>query len=312
MGGTPDQAHVRDDSGRALVPNEDARLLVLGAGGMLGRALTATCSAHGLNWVGAGRGSMDLAETRSIRRDGADWVPRGGVVVNCAAWTDVDGAEKDEAGAMAVNAVGVGVLAEVCRERGAVLVHFGTDYVFDGQGTRPYTVDHPIAPLGAYGRTKAAGERAIAEAGCEHLMIRTSWLHAAWGKNFVRTIAGLCLSRAQIKVVSDQVGRPTSCWHLASATLGLLLAGARGIVHVTDGGEPTSWHGFASEIAGHVRRRWGPACEVLPCTTAEFPRPAKRPAYSVLDLSSAEAKIGPRPDWRVGLAEVMATMEKPG
>ncbi len=320
----------RDDTGRALVPSEDARLLVVGAGGMLGRAITSTCSAHDLNWVGTGRGSINLGDPGTIRRDARDWVPPGGVVINCAAWTDVDGAEKDEAGATAVNATGVGMLAEVCRAQDSVLVHFSTDYVFDGRhqaagavtgatgassgaGTaRPWRTDDPIAPINAYGRSKAAGERAIVASGCEHLILRTSWLHGAWGKNFVRTIAGLCLSRLEIKVVDDQVGRPTCCWHLASATLALLRHGRRGIVHVTDGGPETSWFGFAREIASHVERRWSKACEVAPCTTADFPRPAKRPAYSVLDLSATDSLIGPRPDWRIGLAEVMATMEKPG
>lgn len=312
MADVPGQSTPRGDAGRPLVPDEDARLLIVGAGGMLGRAMSATCTAHGINWVGTGRGSLDLSNVGSVRRDGADWVPRAGVVVNCAAWTDVDGAERDEAGALGVNATGVGELARVCRDRGAVLVHFSTDYVFDGQGKAAYATDHAIAPLGAYGRTKAAGERAVVASGCEHLVLRTSWLHAAWGKNFVRTIAGLCLSRPQIRVVSDQVGRPTSCWHLASATLALLRHGARGVLHVTDGGPETSWHGFASEIATHVRRRWGTSCEVAPCTTAEFPRPARRPAYSVLDLSATESIIGPRPDWRIGVGEVMATLERPG
>lgn len=311
----------RDDAGRALVPGEDSRVLVIGAGGMLGRAMTATLSAHGMNWVGVGRGVFDLADPTSLRRGAEDWIPRGGVVINCAAWTDVDGAEKDEAGAMASNATGPGLLAELCRARSAVLAHFGTDYVFGGSGggarpgqasgARPWRVGDPIAPINAYARTKAAGERAIAASGCEHVIIRTSWLHAAWGKNFVRTIAGLCLTRPQIRVVDDQIGRPTCCWHLASATLALLLRGARGAFHLTDAGPETSWHGFAREIAGHVERRWGKVCEVAPCTTADFPRPAPRPAYSVLDLSEAEALIGPRPDWRIGLAEVVGTMERP-
>lgn len=322
----------RDDKGRAIVPSEDARLLVIGAGGMLGRAITATCSAHDLNWVGTGRGAINLADPGTIRREAREWVPPGGVVINCAAWTDVDGAEKDEPGATATNATGVGMLAEVCRAQDALLVHFSTDYVFDGcldgchqsaalgatganngeANARPWRVNDPIAPLNAYGRSKAAGERAIIASGCDHLIIRTSWLHAAWGKNFVRTIAGLCLTKPQIKVVDDQVGRPTCCWHLASATLALVRHSTRGIVHVTDAGPATSWFGFAQEIARNVNRRWGKACEVAPCTTADFPRPAKRPAYSVLDLSATETIIGPRPDWRTGLGEVMATMEKPG
>lgn len=304
--------HLSDDAGRSLLGGEGSRVLVMGCAGMLGRAVTATLSAHGIDWVGTGRGTMDLGDARALRREAEHWLPQDGVVVNCGAWTDVDGAEQNEAGALAVNGDGPGVLAGLCRDRGALLVHFSTDYVFDGVGTRGYTTDHAIAPVNAYGRSKAAGERAIAASGCEHLIVRTSWLHAAWGKNFVRTIAGLCLSKPQIKVVDDQVGRPTCCWHLASATLGLLRHGARGMWHVTDGGPETSWCGFAREIARHVERRWGKACEVAACSTAEFPRPARRPAYSVLELSGTEGAIGMRPDWRVGLGEVMATMPRPG
>lgn len=309
---------LRDDNGRPLVPNEDARMLVIGCAGMLGRAVTSNLSAHSLDWLGVGRGTMNLADPASMRREADHQIPAGGVVINCAAWTDVDGAEKNEPAALAANGSGVGALAALCREREAILVHFSTDYVFDGTARlderglpRPWRVDDPIAPLNAYGRTKAAGEHAILDSGCQHLILRTSWLHAAWGKNFVRTIAGLCLSKPQLKVVDDQVGRPTCCWHLASATLALLLRGARGVHHLSDGGEPTTWHAFAHEIAGHVQRRWGARCEIAPCTTAEFPRPARRPAYSVLDLSATESLIGPRPDWRTCLGEVMATIEKP-
>ncbi|MEZ6233621.1 MAG: dTDP-4-dehydrorhamnose reductase [Phycisphaerales bacterium] len=308
----------RDDRARPLVPNEDARVLVLGCAGMLGRAITATLSAHAIDWLGAGRGTMDLANPASMRRESDHTIPRHGVVINCAAWTNVDGAEADEPGARAANASGVATLAELCRDAGTTLVHISTDYVFNGTAPldtrgnpRPWRTDDPIDPINAYGRTKAEGEQAIRDSGCEHLILRTSWLHAAWGNNFVCTIARLCLTKPHIKVVSDQVGRPTCGWHLASATLALLMAGARGTHHLTDAGEPTSWHGFATEIARHVARRWGIACDVAPCTTAEFPRPAKRPAYSVLDLAATEAIIGPRPDWRVGLAEVMATMERP-
>lgn len=309
---------IRDDARRPLTPGQDGRILVIGCAGMLGRAITATLTAHAIDWLGAGRGTMDLADHALLRREADHAIPAGGVVINAAAWTNVDGAEADEQAATAANATGVGLLAALCRERGAVLVHFSTDYVFSGDAPtdpagrpRPWRIDDPIRPVNAYGRTKAAGERAIIDSRCEHLILRTSWLHAAWGKNFVRTIAALCLARTQIKVVADQVGRPTSCWHLASSALALLLSGARGVLHLTDGGPETSWHGFAREIASHADRRWGHACEVLTCTTADFPRPAPRPAHSTLDLSAAEARIGPRPDWRTGLAEVMTTMERP-
>ncbi len=218
------------------------------------------------------------------------------IVINCAAYTDVDGAEADEAEATRVNGHGAGNLAARCAETGAVLVHFSTDYVFDGSGTRPYPTDHPLAPLGAYGRSKAAGEAAIRASGCEHLIIRTSWLYAPWGKNFVRTMVELGRKHESLRVVNDQRGRPSSCSYLAERTLALLDHGARGTFHVTDGGECT-WFEFATEIMVQT----GSKCRVEPCTTDEFPRPAPRPAYSVLDLSATESLLGPSSAWQDNL-----------
>jgi dTDP-4-dehydrorhamnose reductase len=223
------------------------------------------------------------------------------VVINCAAYTDVDGAEVDESAATAVNGEGVGALAERCREVGALLVHYSTDYVFDGEGTAPYATDHPTRPVNAYGRGKLAGEVALRQAGGEHLLIRTSWLYAPWGKNFVLTIAGLAAERPELRVVDDQRGRPTSAVQLAALSAKLIRARARGTFHVCDGGECT-WFDLATEVARLV----SPACTVQPCTSAEFPRPAKRPAYSVLDCSAAEAITGPPREWRPMVQETLA------
>lgn len=276
-------------------------ILILGAGGMLGRAWRELLERRGLPFVARTRAEVNLADPASIERG----VERGtGLVINCGAWTDVDGAEKDEHGADAANGAGVGVLARRCEKLGALLVHYSTDYVFNGVATSPYPVDAPHEPINAYGRTKARGEHLLLDSGCSHLLIRTSWVYAPWGKNFVRTIAKFAREKPSLKVVNDQRGRPTSAEHLAGTSLGLVERHARGTFHVTDGGECT-WFEFAGEIA----RFANPACKVEPCGSADFPRPARRPAYSVLDLSVAEAVLGPMPDWRTNLADVLRRLE---
>jgi dTDP-4-dehydrorhamnose reductase len=186
---------------------------------------------------------------------------------------------------------------------GAVMVHFSTDYVFDGKASTPYAVDHPLCPVNAYGRSKAAGELALRASGAEHLIVRTSWLYAPWGENFVRTILRLCEQRDEIAVVGDQRGRPTSATYLARRSLESLHAGARGTYHVTDGGECT-WY----ELACAIRELSGATCHVRPCTSNEFPRPAPRPKFSVLDLGSTEALLGPSRCFRDNLREVVLVL----
>ncbi len=278
-----------------------ARVYVLGADGMLGRAWLQQLRAGGIEHRGFALPQFDL--TRAADLDALPLQP-GDAVLNCAAWTDVDGAEKDEATATRVNGSAVGQLAQRCADAGASLVHYSTDYVFDGQASAPYPVDGMHAPLSAYGRSKAVGERGVFAAGPSYLLVRTSWLYAPWGQNFVRTIAKLARERPNLRVVDDQRGRPTSAEHLVRASWRLLGAGVRGIVHVTDG-EQCTWFEFASAIAAAV----APQCRVDPCTTAEFPRPARRPGYSVLDLARTEAAIGAMPPWRDNLADVLARLE---
>lgn len=279
------------------------RFLVLSPDGMLGRAWTRRLAAAGIEHDGIVYPDLDL--TRPATLDAVAW-DRYTTVINCAAFTDVDGAEEREDEATAVNGEGVGRLAERCRDAGATLVHYSTDYVFDGQGTAPYPVDHPRAPLNAYGRSKAVGEEGIEASGTAFLLVRTSWLYAAWGNNFVLTMAKLGRERDALRVVDDQRGRPTSATHLADASLRLLQASVRGVVHVCDGGECT-WFGFASEVVSRVN----PQCRVSPCTTAEFPRPAVRPPYSVLDMSITEAAIGSMPPWQDNVAAVLAEAAAP-
>jgi dTDP-4-dehydrorhamnose reductase len=276
-------------------------LLLIGAGGMLGRQWQALLRREAIAFDAPQRSQLDLANPATL--DTAI-NPRHRVVVNCAAYTQVDKAETEEDAARLINATGVAALARRCAAVGALLVHYSTDYVFNGVSDSPYAIDHRIDPINAYGRTKAEGEAAIRAAGCRHLILRTSWLYAPWGTNFVRTIAKLVRTKESIRVVDDQRGRPTSCATLAESTLALLRAGADGTLHVTDGGECT-WHGFAAEIG----RQLAAPCRVDPCTTAEFPRPAKRPAYSVLDLGPTEAIIGRLPHWKTQLAAALADLE---
>lgn len=281
--------------------------LLISPDGMLGRAFAEALGAAGQGgFEGVLYPDLDLTKEETIARAVRPGITR---VINCAAYTDVDGAEANEPLATAINGTGVGALARRCREVGAALVHFGTDYVFDGASSRPYPISAPLAPQGAYGRSKALGETLIRESGAEHLYVRTSWLYAPWAKNFVRTIASLARTKDQLRVVDDQRGRPTSAEHLVRGTLALFERGMRGTWHVTDGGECT-WFGLAREIVRLTAAQHpGTACVVEPCTTAEFPRPAPRPAYSVLDLSETESVLGPMPDWRMNLADVMSRLE---
>lgn len=278
-------------------------IVILGAGGMLGRCWAAfAAGTEGPAWrplTSRECNILDPEAVASVVRPGVD------VVINCAAFTDVDRAEREEAAAAALNGTAVGELALRCRDVGALLVHSSTDYVFAGDANAPYATDAPRAPISAYGRSKALGEQLIEDSGAEHLIVRTSWLYAPHGKNFVLTIAGLAREKPVLRVVSDQRGRPTSAEHLVRTTWRLIEAKARGVLHACDSGECT-WFEFAREIAAAVN----PDCRVEPCTTAEFPRPARRPAYSVLDLGKTVKIAGDIPHWRTSLAGVLTTIEE--
>lgn len=273
--------------------------LLISPDGMLGRAFLQLLANEPLTPVRYP--DIDLTKRETLRAHVSPSITR---VINCAAYTDVDGAESNEELATAINGHGVRALAERCREVGAKLIHFGTDYVFDGHASSPYPVDAKLEPEGAYGRSKAVGEQALREVGAPYLHIRTSWLYAPWAKNFVRTIATLARTKDKLRVVNDQRGRPTSAEHLAKSALALDAKDCVGDWHVTDGGECT-WFEFASEIV----RLSGAACVVEPCTSEEFARPAKRPPYSVLDIGRTEAVIGPMPAWQRALADVFQRLE---
>lgn len=260
--------------------------LILGAGGMLARGLARLrpeARALGID-------ELDVTDAAGLARA---IVPGVSVVWNAAADTRVDLCESDPSH-LAVNDVAVGEMARLCREAGALLVHVSTDYVFDGRPGRPWREDDPVDPVNAYGRGKLGGERRALASGAEVLVARTSWVFAPGGVNFVDTILGLAESgREELKVVDDQRGRPTYAPDLAAALVRLVSVGARGLVHFANSGE-TTWYGLAKEAlerAGHRRVR------LVPCTTAEFPRPAARPANSVLDTARYEVLAGeaPRP-----------------
>jgi dTDP-4-dehydrorhamnose reductase len=226
--------------------------------------------------------------------------------INCAAWTDVDGAESHREAAHAVNADGAGNLARAAAQIETPLLHISTDYVFDGVAPldatgrpRPYLESDPTGPRSVYGESKLAGERQVLDASPSHAVVRTAWLYGLDGPNFVATMLRLAGERQAVQVVDDQVGSPTWSGHLAPAVVGLLERGVGGLVHLTGAGS-VSWNGFAKEIF----RQAEVDCRVEPATTAEMARPAPRPAWSAME--SEREDILPMPDWREGLAGYMA------
>jgi dTDP-4-dehydrorhamnose reductase len=278
--------------------------LILGGQGMLGRAWDALLTQRGIPAQVVDQPELNLTDFRCLEELLSS---RHRVVVNCAAWTDVDGAETAEPEAVQVNGQAVGLLAERCRAIGARLVHYSTDYVFKGLSTTPYPVGAPLEPVNAYGRSKARGETLVQEVGGDWCVIRTSWLYAPWGKNFVRTIAQLARHKEELSVVADQRGRPTQAQHLARTSLALIEAGGQGIFHVTDGGE-CSWYDLAAFIVSSLKL----PCRVVPCGTEAYPRPAPRPGYSVLDISGTETFLGQTmPPWPDHVAEVLAQAGTP-
>lgn len=294
------------------------RILLLGRSGQVGFELQRLL-VPAADLQAPERAAADLERPDTLRALVRD--ARPDVIINAAAYTAVDAAEKEAARAQVVNADAPRVLAEEAARSNALLVHYSTDYVFDGTHREPYREDEPTSPVSVYGRTKLAGEQAIRASGCRHLILRTSWVYAPRGKNFVLTMLKLARERPELRVVADQVGSPTSARSLAQATVQVLervgrhshadVAGQVGkglpTYHATGGGV-TSWHGFAQHIvdAGY-RLGLCPRVPVQPIATADYPTPARRPAYSVLDNSRLQAELGIRlPDWTAALDECLA------
>jgi dTDP-4-dehydrorhamnose reductase len=264
------------------------RLLVTGAAGMLGRDVAAAAESAGHDVTALTRRDLDIADPAAVRAAVA--AARPDAVVNCAAWTDVDGAEEHEADATRINGTGAGNVAAAA----PYVVHVSSDYVFEGSATVPYREDDPTGPAGAYGRSKLAGEILVGAAG-EHAVVRSAWLFGVHGKNFVATMLRLAEDRDEVNVVADQFGCPTFTGHLASALVDIAERRLTGVLHVAGGGS-CSWH----ELAQTAFDEAGVDCRARPVTTAEFPRPAPRPAWSVLVSTRPDAPA--LPPWREGLS----------
>ncbi|MFC4501463.1 MULTISPECIES: dTDP-4-dehydrorhamnose reductase [Streptomyces] len=273
------------------------RWLVTGAGGMLGRDTVRELTRRGEDVTALDHTALDITHPASVER--AFTAHRPGLVVNCAAYTAVDDAERDEPRALRVNGDGPRLLARACAAHGARLIHVSTDYVFPGDATAPYPEDHPPSPRTAYGRTKLAGERAVlAELPGASAVLRTAWLYGVHGRSFVRTMLELEARRDRLDVVDDQRGQPTWSADVATRVADLGRRGGTGVFHATSTGE-TTWYGLAREI---FRLTGADPDRVRPVPADAFPRPAPRPAYSVLGHARwQQTGLGPLPDWRTSL-----------
>lgn len=299
------------------------RVLVTGARGQVGTELAREL-AHRCELVTCDRGSLDLADPDSITARVRE--ARPSVIVNCAAYTAVDRAETDRDAARAVNGTGPGILAEEAKLAGALLVHFSTDYVFDGSKASAYEEDDPVNPLSIYGLSKLEGERAIAASGADHLTLRTSWVYGPHGKNFLLTMLRLGRERDELRVVDDQRGAPTSSRALARLVRELLggtgsqpiteegvraASEHRGLYHASAGGT-TSWFGFAQAIFDEMDRQrrldFTPP-RLVAILTEGYPTPARRPANSVLSNARLRSTFGLEiPEWREGLRETVSAL----
>ncbi len=284
------------------------KLLVLGAGGQVGRDLTRLAWPAGTTLVAADRAEVDITQraavTAAVAREHPD------IVINAAAYTAVDRAESESAAAWAGNCEGPANLATACAGAAIPLIHISTDYVFDGSKIGAYREDDPVNPLGVYGQSKEAGDRAVREALPEHIILRTAWVYSAHGHNFVKTMLRLAAERPVLRVVADQVGSPTSAHDIAAAIATIVgrLGTANSVWGTFNfaGAGAVSWHGFAQAIFELAAPWRGPPPRVDAITTAEYPTPARRPANSVLDCAKIAATFGitPRP-WREQLADVI-------
>ena len=284
------------------------KLLVLGAGGQVGRELCRREWPASYRLAAFDRGDVDIIREESIAA--AMQRERPDIVVNAAAYTAVDRAESEPDAAWAANCAGPALLADACRRAAIPLIHISTDYVFDGSKPGPYREDDPVNPLGVYGRSKEAGDRALREALVEHVILRTAWVYSAHGHNFVKTMLRLAAERPVLRVVADQTGSPTSAADIAAAIAQVVRRiaagqGQWGTFNFTGAGAVT-WHGFAETIFDLAEPWRGPPPRVEAITTTDYPTPARRPANSVLDCGRIGEAFGitPRP-WREALAEVI-------
>ena len=272
-------------------------ILVTGANGQLGNEMRRLGAVSPNNYIFTDVAELDITDAAAVM----DAVKKASVevIINCAAYTNVDKAESDEATAELINATAVGNLANAMREVGGTLFHVSTDYVFGCDGNTPRTEDMPLNPLGVYGKTKLHGEQAIEESGCKALIFRTAWLYSEFGNNFLKTMMRLTAEREQLNVVFDQVGTPTYAGDLALAIFSIIEAGVyagnEGIYHFSNEGV-CSWYDFAVEIAATAGNA---NCRINPCHSSEFPSPVTRPPYSVLDKTKIKNTFDiDIPHWR--------------
>ena len=292
------------------------RTLVFGRSGQLGWELRHKLACFG-GVAGAGLPEVDFSKLDTIRN--AERAAAPAVIVNAAAYTAVDKAESEPELAMAINGTAPGVLAEEARRLGSMLVHYSTDYVFDGTKQGPYVETDAPNPLNVYGRTKLAGDQAIESVGGNYLILRSSWVYGARGSNFLLTILRLAKEREELRIVDDQIGAPTSSECIAQATANILaqvlaptgggLEGRSGIYHLTCGGE-TTWFGFAKALLTRSAATSGVAIpKLIPIKTSEYPRPAQRPANSRLSCKRLEETFGVRmPHWEEAMSLVLETL----
>jgi len=281
-------------------------ILLTGSNGQVGFELARSLAGLG-QVIAPDRATLDLADADAIVATVREARPQ--LIVNAGAYTAVDRAESEQAAAFAVNAQAPRILAEEAKRLDAVLIHYSTDYVFDGLATTPYAEDAPAHPLSVYGTSKYEGERAIEQSGAQALVFRTGWIYGARGRNFMLTMLKLARERDELRVVADQTGTPNWCRTLADATMATLahglpwLAERSGLYHLASAGV-TTWHGFAQAIVGEVTRP-----RVVPIATSEYPTPARRPAYGVLSSRKFEATFQHRmPEWREAFAACRASM----
>lgn len=284
-------------------------ILITGANGQLGNALRRLGEVSPNNYICTDVAELDITDAgavmQTITQNKVD------VIVNCAAYTNVEKAEEDETTADLLNHLAAGNLAAAAGATGATLIHVSTDYVFDGTAHVPYTEEQPASPLGAYGRTKLAGEQAVIASGCRYLIFRTAWLYSEYGNNFLKTMLRLTGERETLSVVFDQVGTPTYAGDLALAIFSIIeagrYAGNEGVYHFSNQGV-CSWYDFAVEIAaaaGHDK------CRIVPCHTAEFPTKAARPAYSVLDKTKLRQTFRMDiPHWREAMIYCLKQLQR--
>lgn len=274
-------------------------ILVTGANGQLGNEIRRRSVGSSHHFTFTDVAELDITDAAAVLEMASN--TKAEFIINCAAYTNVDKAEDDEQTAHLINCTATSNLAAAAKQVGATLIHVSTDYVFDGCGCTPYTEEAAVAPTGAYGRTKLAGEQAVAESGCKHIIIRTAWLYSPFGRNFVKTMRTLTAERELLQVVFDQVGSPTYAGDLADAILHIVEGGtheAYGTYHYSNEGV-CSWYDFAKEIC----EMSGNVCEIRPCHSDEFPSKVARPHYSVLDKTKIKTTFGISiPHWKESLA----------